>query len=203
MDIIRINPKSPDKNLIKKAAAIILAGGVVVYPTDTAYGLAADAMNEHAIGKLFIIKQRVQKPLPIIVSDLQMLSRVAKVSAAEKKLIDKHWPGALTIIFEKKKEIQPFLTLGLPTIGVRIPDYEVARELVKVCDTPLTSTSANVTGQGNCYTPECVSRMFQSRDSQPDLILDAGELPEVAVSTVVQVEAGKAKVLRKGPVKIN
>lgn len=203
MEIIKINPAKPELSVIKKAASIILAGGVVAYPTDTAYGLAADALNEEAIGKLFIIKHRVQKPLPVIVESIKMLETIAKVTPKEQALIKKYWPGALTIIFEKKDIVPPFITLGLPTIGVRITDNKVAQALVKMCRKPLTSTSANLSGHGNCYTPECVMKMFQAEETLPDLLLDAGELPDVPVSTVVQVtDKGVAKTLRQGPVKI-
>ncbi|MFA5135029.1 MAG: L-threonylcarbamoyladenylate synthase [Patescibacteria group bacterium] len=202
METIAIDPKKPEPRVIKKAAEIILAGGIVVYPTDTAYGLAANALDEEAIGKLFIIKRRVQKPLPIIVDSQKLLRAVATVGKKEQELMKKHWPGALTIILKRKDSVPASLTLGLPTIGVRIPDSKVALELVKIAGTPLTSTSANITGKGNCYNVECVSRMFQDAESQPDLILDAGELPEVPVSTVVRVEGSKVNVLREGPVRI-
>jgi len=202
MDILRIDPKSPDEGVIKKAADVIKNSGVVVFPTDTSYGIAADALNEHAIGKLFIIKQRVQKPLPVIVDSEAMLKKIADVSSEEKKLIKKYWPGALTIIFKKQKNVPPFLTLGLPTIGVRIPNYKIAKDLVTACGTPLTSTSANITGQGNCYSIECVIKMFQTSDIQPDLLLDAGELSEVPVSTVIKVEPKKINILRQGPIKV-
>ena len=202
MEIVKINLQKPELHVIKQAAAVILAGGVVAYPTDTAYGLAVDALNEEAIGKLFIIKHRVQKPLPVVVDSLKMLSQIAQVTDKEKKLISKNWPGPLTIIFTKKDCVPPFLTLGLPTIGIRIPDSKVAMAIIKSCNKPLTSTSANITGRGNCYTTECVVHMFQSEETQPDLLLDAGELPEVPVSTVVQVTDKGLKVLRQGPIKI-
>lgn len=202
MEIVKINPNKPEERIIKQAASIILAGGVVAYPTDTAYGLAANALSEEGIGRLFIIKHRVQKPLPVIVDSAKMLERIATVTAKEHALIKKYWPGALTVIFGKKDTVPPFLTLGLPSIGVRIPDYTIAIALVKACNTPLTSTSANITGHGNCYTPECVMRMFQSEEAQPDLLIDAGELPEVPVSTVAQVTEHGVKVLRDGPIKL-
>lgn len=202
MQILKINPISPESEKIEEAAKIIKEGGVVVYPTDTAYGLAADALNADAIGKLFIIKQRIQKPLPVIVSSEKMLKTIAKITVEEKKIMKKYWPGALTLILRKKNIIKPFLTLGLQTIGVRMPDYKIAINLVKATGTPLTSTSANISGKGNCYTPECVSRMFQEADNQPDLILDAGELDEVPVSTVAQADGKKINVLRQGPVEI-
>lgn len=202
MQIIKINPKKPEAEIIKQAAQVIIDGGVVVYPTDTAYGLAADALNEKAIGKLFIMKRRMQKPLPVIIDSPKMLDRIADVTPEEQHLMKTYWPGALTIIFKKKGTVPPFLTLGLPTIGVRIPDAAVALALVKACDRPLTSTSANITGRGNCYSTECVTHMFQESESLPDLILDAGELPEIPVSTVAQIDGKKVKILRDGPIKI-
>lgn len=202
MQIIKINPKKPEADIIKQAAKIIIDGGVVAYPTDTAYGLAADALNEKAIGKLFIMKRRVQKPLPVIIDSPKMLERIAEVTPDEYGLMKKYWPGALTIIFKKKNTVPPFLTLGLPTIGVRIPDLPVATALVKACDRPLTSTSANISGKGNCYSAECVIHMFQESESLPDLILDAGDLPEVPVSTVAQIDGKKVKIIRQGPVAI-
>jgi L-threonylcarbamoyladenylate synthase len=200
MEVVPIDPHKPDPATIKKAAAIILAGGVVVYPTDTAYGMAVNALDEQSIGKLFIMKHRVQKPLPVIVDSQKMLEVVAEVTPAEKKLMHQYWPGALTIIFKKKATVPPFLTLGLPTIGARIPDSPVALALVKACGKPLTSTSANITGRGVCYAPECVVHMFQEGESTPDLMLDAGELPETPVSTVVQLTPKGLSVLRQGPV---
>ena len=202
MQQIAINLQKPEESVIKKAVAVIMSGGVVVYPTDTAYGLAANALDEKSIGKLFIIKHRVQKPLPVIVSSQKMLEEIADVTPEEKRLIKKYWPGALTIIFKKKKSIPPFLTLGLLTVGVRISACPVAQALVKKCNVPLTSTSANLTGHGNCYTAECVQRMFQSAETQPDLLLNGGDLPEIPVSTVVQIENRHLKVLRQGAVKI-
>ncbi|MDD5040300.1 MAG: L-threonylcarbamoyladenylate synthase [Patescibacteria group bacterium] len=200
LQIVAIDPKNPEPHIIKQAAAIILGGGVVAYPTDTAYGLAVNALDETAIGKLFILKQRMQKPLPVIIADQHMLAGIASVAPAERKLMKQYWPGALTIIFKKKDAVPPSLTLGLPTIGVRITNSPAAQALVAACGKPLTATSANITGRGNCYTAECVTRMFQDSPSQPDLVLDAGELPEVPVSTVVQVIGTKLQVLREGPV---
>jgi len=202
MEILKINVKNPEAEIIKRAVKIIKNGGVVAFPTDTAYGLAVDALSEEAIGKLFIIKQRVQKPLPVIVDSEKMLGQIAEVTSKEKKLIKKYWPGALTIIFKKKKTVPPFLTLGLPTIGARVPDSAVALALVKAYGKPLSSTSANITGQGNCYNAECVSRMFRDSESRPDLILDAGELPEVPVSTVVQLDDKGIEVIRQGAVRV-
>lgn len=202
MDNLKIDPHQPDERVLKEAASMILAGAVVAFPTDTAYGLAANALDENAIGKLFIMKKRLQKPLPIMVDSVDMLKKYVHITPEEQKLIDAHWPGALTIIFKRKDTIPDSLTLGLPTVGARIPEYDIAKRLVAICDKPLTSTSANISGKGNCYSAECVFKMFEAQPVRPNLVLDAGTISEVPVSTVVQVEEGQVNVLREGPVKI-
>lgn len=202
MRIERINPKKPELAIIMQAVEIIKNGGVVAFPTDTAYGFAVDALSEEAIGKLFIMKKRIQKPLPVIVSNIKMLKQIAIPVEKEIKIAKKYWPGPLTIIFKKKEFVPSALTLGLETIGVRIPDNKVALALINHFGKPLTSTSANITGQPNCYTAEAVERQFREEFCQPELILDAGELEGVPVSTVIQVVDNKIKILREGPVKI-
>ncbi len=202
MNMVSIDPKNPQASVIAQAVRILRQGGVVAYPTDTAYGLACDALNEEAIGKIFIMKKRYQKPLPVAVANMKMAETVAIMSEQEKKIAKKYWPGPLSIIVQKKDSVPPALTLGLQTIGVRIPNHPVALALVSAFGKPITSTSANITGQGNCYNAECVHRNFRSEIAKPDLILDGGELPEVPVSTVIQVQAGKVHIVREGPVKV-
>lgn len=202
MRILKINSKKPEKSIIQEAVKVIKNGGVVAYPTDTAYGLGCDPFSEQSIGKLFILKKRWQKPLPVIVANLSMLKSIAYCSEKELAVAKKYWPGALTIIFKKKEIVPPSLTLGLPTMGVRIPDATVSLALVKAFGKPITSTSANISGQDNCYSAECVDRQFMESEVKPDLIIDGGELPPVPVSTVIQIEDGKIKILREGPVKI-
>lgn len=202
MRVIKINSKRPEKKIINEAVEILKNGGVVAYPTDTAYGLAVDALNEEAIGKLFIIKKRVQKPLPVIVSSVPMLKKIADPNDKELKIAKKYWPGPLTIIFKKKENVPFALTLGLETIGVRIPHHKVALALVKHFNKPITSTSANITGQPNCYSAEEVERQFREEPCQPDLILDAGPLPIVKVSSVIAVVPKGLKVIREGPIKV-
>ena len=202
MRVIKINPQKPELQVINLAVKTLKEGGVVVYPTDTAYGLGVDALNEQAIGKLFIIKQRVQKPLPVIVSNFDMLNDITIYTEKELEIAKKYWPGPLTIIFKKKDNISSALTLGLPTIGVRIPDNKVAIALTDNIKRPLTSTSANISGKQNCYSAEEVERVFREENSRPDLILDAGPLPQVEVSTVIEMKDGRVKVIREGPVHV-
>ncbi|HCM68392.1 MAG TPA: threonylcarbamoyl-AMP synthase, partial [Candidatus Kerfeldbacteria bacterium] len=177
-DIVPISQHEIPSAALKRAINTLQQGGVVVYPTDTAYGLAVDALSEEAIGKLFIIKKRVQKPLPVIVASVEMLRTIAVTNPLAEKLMKKYWPGPLTIIFLKKEIVPPALTLGLPTVGVKIPDSKVARDLVRAYGKPLTSTSANLSGTQNNYSLDDVLKQFRDQEARPDLYLDAGILEE-------------------------
>lgn len=201
--VIKINPEKPEASALKEALAILLAGGVIVYPTDTAYGLGVDALNDAAIGKIFLIKKRVQKPLPVLVSGVAMTRQVAEVSDRAVAMMKRYWPGALTIILPKKPAVPFSLTLGLPTIGVRQSASLVAQALVRKLKRPLTSTSANISGKGVAYSVDEVLRHFRDAELQPDLILDAGLLPEIPASTILDLTEKSPKVLREGPVKVD
>ncbi|KKW01101.1 MAG: threonylcarbamoyl-AMP synthase [Candidatus Kerfeldbacteria bacterium RIFCSPLOWO2_01_FULL_48_11] len=201
-DIVPISQHEIPSAALKRAINTLQQGGVVVYPTDTAYGLAVDALSEEAIGKLFIIKKRVQKPLPVIVASVEMLRTIAVTNPLAEKLMKKYWPGPLTIIFLKKEIVPPALTLGLPTVGVKIPDSKVARDLVRAYGKPLTSTSANLSGTQNNYSLDDVLKQFRDQEARPDLYLDAGILEEIPVSTVVDTTGSKIKVIREGPIHI-
>lgn len=187
---------------MQRVLSALRTGGMIVYPTDTAYGLGVDALNEDAIGKIFIVKKRVQKALPVIVANLTMLKTIAEVNPLGLKLAKKYWPGPLTIIFKKKPSVPLSLTLGMDTIGVKIPKSPVALEILKAFGRPLTSTSANISGTANNYTVDDVLKQFRDQESRPDLVLDGGALDEIPVSTVVDTTKGSIRVLRKGPVDI-
>jgi len=202
MDIIKITGKKIESFTMQRVLSALRAGGMIVYPTDTAYGLGVDALNEDAIGKIFIVKKRVQKALPVIVANLTMLKTIAEVNPLGLKLAKKYWPGPLTIIFKKKPSVPLSLTLGMDTIGVKIPKSPVALEILKAFGRPLTSTSANISGTANNYTVDDVLKQFRDQESRPDLVLDGGALDEIPVSTVVDTTKGSTRVLRKGPVDI-
>lgn len=201
--VIKIDPKQPEVGALKEALAILLAGGVVVYPTDTAYGLGVDALNDSAIGKIFILKRRMQKPLPVIVTGVEMAKRVAVVNAGALAFAKRYWPGALTLILPKQETVPASLTLGLPTIGVRQSASAVAQVLVERLGRPITSTSANISGKGVAYSVDEVLRHFREAELQPDLVLDAGLLPEIPPSTVLDLTKSPPEVVREGPVKVH
>lgn len=193
--------QKPTAKELAQAVDILKSGGMIVYPTDTVYGLAVDAFNVEAIGKLFVLKKRSQKPLPIIVPDMAEVKRVSYIEASYEKIAKKYWPGAITFVLPKKDIVPNALTLGLPTVGIRIPDSPVAVLLAKLLGRPITSTSANLSGEKVCTTIDEVMRQFRTSPTLPDFFLDAGELADLPPSTVVDLSGKKPKVLREGPVK--
>ncbi len=211
MQIFKINPERPERKLIKQAAEIIKKNGVVVYPTDTVYGMGVNALNEKAIKKLFVVKERPKnKPFSIIVKDVKMVKKFACVDFRIEKKLAKLLPGPITVILFKKEILsraQNFLMRGLPDIltsgtgliGIRVPDYKITRLLSAALNIPFTATSANISGRSASGRIKEVVRQFQNKKNQPDLILDAGDLPESEPSTVVDLTSRRSKILRSGP----
>lgn len=198
MEIVAINPKRPQPQLVKRALAVLMAGGVVAYPTDTAYGLAVDATNEEAIGKIFVLKRRVQKPLPVLVANLTMAKRYVTFTPLSNTLAKEHWPGRLTLILPFRNTLPAALILGKPGLAIRHTSQPVAEALVRGLDRPITCTSANISGKGVLYSGQEVARHFQGEPVQPDLILDAGEIPVEPPSTIVDCTQEPAAVVRQG-----
>lgn len=186
---------------LRDAVSVLKEGGIIVYPTDTVYGLAVDAFNLEAIGKLFVLKKRSQKPLPVIVANMAMAKSIAEISHEQETIMKKYWPGAVTFVVKKKNIVPNALTLGLDTVGIRIPKSDVSVYLAKLLGNPITSTSANISGNKVCTTVDEVLREFSDFESQPDYLLDIGELKELPPSTVVDLTVKPPKVLREGPVK--
>ncbi len=202
MEILRINRTHPQPDLIKRALGVLMAGGIVAYPTETAYGLAVDASNEEAIGKIFVVKRRVQKPLPVLVANLTMAKRYVTFDALASQLVKKHWPGALTLILPFRNTLPSALILGKPGLAVRQSSQPVAHALVSGLDRPITCTSANISGKGVLYSGQEVMRHFQTEPIQPDLILDAGEIPEEPPSTIIDCTATPPSITRQGSITI-
>lgn len=195
----QISSKPKEQELVQ-AVEVLKNGGIVVYPTDTVYGLAVDAFNIQAIGKLFVLKKRAQKPLPIVAHDLKKVKEIAEVTTKQEAIMKKYWPGAVTFVVNKKDIVPNALTLGLNTVGIRIPASNIATILAQLLGRPITSTSANISGSKVGSTIDEIIRQFREVDQQPDYYLDAGELDERQPSTVVDISGAKPKVLRKGPV---
>lgn len=179
---------------LRRAAEILERGGLIVYPTDTLYALGGDALNEKAIMKVYEAKKRpLSMPLPIAVSDLDMMMRYAHIDDRARMLTDKYLPGALTLVL-KKKNLPELLTSGLDKVAVRIPANNAALGLVRLVDRPVITTSANFTGE---LPP--VSMDEVPSELGAEVALDQGKLGERVPSTIVDF-TGKPKVIREGKI---
>lgn len=202
MKILKIKNKKPDKKIIKLAAEILKKGGLVIYPTDTAYGLGGNALDPEVIKKVYDIKERdFSKPTHVIVRNWKMIEKLAETSPSTKKFYDKFLPGPLTIILTKQKVIPDILTAGLPTVGVRIPKNNITIQLSSHLSFPYTTPSANKSGGKNPYSIADVKNELVI--NKVDLILDAGKLPQVKPSTIIDLTTSPPKFLREGPITEN
>lgn len=203
MRILKVNPNSlrESEGAINEAVEVIKNGGVVVYPTDTVYGLGVDATNEEAVEKLFIVKKRPEtKPLPIIIDSIQMAKNLALIDARQEKILLKIWPGAVTVLFNQIYKLPGVVTAGKKTIALRIPNYKLAYYLLQKLGRPLTATSANISGHSPSTKIRDVLRQFENEHYQPDLVLDAGDLVNTEPSTILDLSSGEPKITRIGPV---
>lgn len=205
MEIIKFNLagnwQDLDNEIIETAAKIIRRGGSVVYPTDTVYGLGVDALKEYSVERLFKIKKRPgTKPVPVIVRDIEMAKKIAYVDKKQEKALESVWPGQVTVVLEKRDIVPNILTSGKKTIGIRIADCPLTKFLMEKLENPITATSANFSGEPSLISSREVIKIFGKAYPRPDLILDAGDLPESPASTVLDLTDQKPKITRVGPI---
>ena len=184
---------------IEQAVNILKQGGVVAYPTDTAYGLAVDATNLKAVKKLYRLKGRdFNKPIHVIFPDTAWIKRVVKLNRQALVLMNNFLPGPLTLVLPLKATGNSWrkLSAGTKTLGLRLQDNALALSLVKTFGKPITTTSANVSGQDNCYSVPQIKKQF---GSAPIFYLDGGKLRKIPPSTVV-LATDHVKILRSGPI---
>lgn len=197
--ILKIDADHSAEDVIRSAAAIISQGGVIAYPTETIYGLGADAINEQAIRRIFDIKGRnFQNPVSVIIGsrgDVDPL--VAGVPQTAQKLIDAFWPGPLTIVFEASPSVSPLLTAGSGKIGIRLSGHSGAREISRRAGKPLTATSANLSGE-----PECAdtAQVIRQLDDRIDAVVDLGKTAQQIPSTLIDVTSDPPVILRLGAI---
>lgn len=180
-----------------RAAEVIRAGGLVILPTDTVYGVAADLWQDRAVAALYDAKQRPpDKAIPVLLADFDCILEVAaEVPEIARRLADAFWPGPLTIAVPKRPSV-PKIVSSLPTIGVRIPDQEGARSAIRACGGALAVTSANRSGDPSPLTAQEAASALPT----VDLVLDGGACPGGMPSTVVDVSGGVLTVVREGPI---
>lgn len=197
--VIKIDPANPAPEAISKAASIVKAGGVIGFPTRCLYGLGADAFNTDAVARIFSIKQRpLNNPILILIDRPDRLDGlVSEVSPVAVRIMNNFWPGRVTLVFRAGIAVPQYLTAGTGKIGIRLAGHPAAAALVKALQTPLTGTSANLSGKTGCRRIEDLEFQIAGK---LDLILDAGPLKGGRGSTVIDVTVGKPKILREGEI---
>lgn len=187
----------------KKIGTLLRAGGVVVYPTDTAYALGCDATNQDAVKKVFTIKTREQaKSLPLIAADLKMVERFFMLSDAERSLAHRYWPGPLTLVLSVRGTALTPEIIRESRAAVRVPNSAVAQAISAACGAPIVSTSANISGGATPYSVSAIQDLLVSGRDAIDVIIDAGTLPERPVSTIVSLTEQGMDILRQGELRI-
>jgi L-threonylcarbamoyladenylate synthase len=183
---------------IERAAEVLRRGGLVAYPTDTVYGLAALPSDDAACKRLFEAKQRAtDQSMPLLIASPQDLALVAvDVPAVARRLIGQFWPGALTIVLAKAPAFRSLAVAG-DTVALRVPDHPVPRELVRLLGSPITGTSANIAGEPEPLTAGDVRSQL---DEAIDLILDGGRCPGARPSTVIDCTVDPPRIVREGAI---
>lgn len=198
--------KQSEANIVEIVEAL-KQGKVIVYPTETCYGLGCDATNSEAVKKLFAIKQRQEnKSVLVLVSGIDMIKKYVQWTPTLEELARKYWPGPLTVVAKIIRQRLENKNINLPsgivgkddTIAFRVTDHIFAHDLVKQLGMPLVSTSANISAQTSPYDIESVLQMFDSAENKPDIIIDSGSLSYHSPSTIVRVADEKIEVLRQG-----
>lgn len=203
MKIITLDLNKDNSRAIDEVVAVLELGGVIIYPTDTLYGIGGNALDEKAIKKVFEIKNRpLSKPLPMIIRDIRWAKELAYIKQRDEEVLGKVWPGRVTAVLQKKEIIPDILTSGHKTIGMRIPDYKLLDDILRKFGYPLVSTSANISGEEPTNDINEIIEVFSKKwTNQPDLIIDVGILPKSDPSTIVDLTTDKPKILRVGPSK--
>lgn len=188
-----------DYSKLKVVGEIIRNGGLVLFPTETVYGLGANGLDENAVKKIYKAKGREQdNPLILHVSNFDMVSKIAKnISDIEYTLMKTFWPGPFTIILDRKEIVPDTVTAGLDTVGIRMPSGSIAKELISYAGIPIAAPSANVSGRPSGTN---ISDIFEELSDKVDYIVDGGECEVGLESTVVRVVDGIPNILRPGKI---
>jgi L-threonylcarbamoyladenylate synthase len=185
---------------VQKTVEILLSGGIVAYPTETFYALGVKFDMEESLRKLYAIKQRtLDKAMPLIIGHRELLPMItASVNISALSLMDRFWPGPLTLIFPALGNLSDYITAGTHAVAVRIPGESFALQLAKSAQFPLTATSANISGRPPASDAETVIEYF---NDTIDLIIDGGKTPGGLPSTIVNVTGEAVRILREGIIK--
>ncbi len=199
---IRINPGMIEPDKIKKISQVLKMDGVIVYPTETFYALGANCFSKEAIQAIYRLKKRPpSKPLSVVISDLDMIQEiVSEIPKAFEPLIADFWPGPITLVLKAVPRVPKELCGPSGSIGVRLTEHEWLRSLVRHASFPITATSANISGKKDISNP---ADAWQEFNGKVDLIVDGGVTRGHLPSTVLDLSAKRARILREGAVPLS
>ena len=190
---------STDYQKLRYPAGIIKNGGIVVFPTETVYGIGTNGLDKEAVERLYKIKERpLNKPISLLVSDYEMIEKVVKdINELEYKIMKKFFPGPLTIILNKKDIVPDIVTSGGSTVGIRMPEEEITRKLIEYAGVPIAAPSANISGKASGIDLQEIIKEFGDK---VDCYIDGGKSKIGIGSTIVKVENNTIKILREGSI---
>ncbi|AKG91500.1 translation factor SUA5 [Geoglobus ahangari] len=198
MRVIRVAPERFRDEELEPAADIIRQGGLVAFPTETVYGLGADALNERVVRRIFEAKGRPSdNPLIVHVSSIEEVYRIAKPNRVAEKLMEEFFPGPLTLVMEKREAVPEVTTGGLRTVAVRMPKHRVALKLIELSGTPIAAPSANKSGKPS---PTRAEHVMEDFESEIECVIDAGRTEVGLESTVVDTTVYPIEILRPGAI---
>ena len=191
---------------LEQSKSTLAAGGIIVYPTETVYGLGCDPSNRAAVERLYKLKNiPPDKPCLLVVASIEMAEEYGVFNDLARGLVSKYWPGPLTMVVPVKSDcglVSNLINRTDQTVGLRWPAYKFAQDLSQAFGRPIVSTSANLSGKATAFSLAEVELQFKGSVDQTDLMIDGGILPDVKPSTVVQVIDEKVEVLRQGEITI-
>ena len=200
--IVELNKENPQTTLLNEGAQILNSGGIVAFPTETVYGLGANGLDKSAAEKIYEVKGRPSNnPLIFHIGSKEQLKEIVEdIPEKAEKLINKFWPGPLTLVFKKSQNIYEELTSGQDTIAVRMPENPIAKELIKKANVPVVAPSANVSGKPS---PTKANHVIDDLSRKIDMIIDGGEVEIGLESTIVDVSSQELSILRPGKITKN
>ncbi|MDH5815420.1 MAG: L-threonylcarbamoyladenylate synthase [Candidatus Nezhaarchaeota archaeon] len=198
IDVKGLKDENEVREALKPAIRSLRDGGILIYPTDTVYGIGCDPRNEEALIKLLTLKGRSGKPLPLLASSIEIVRSIAEVPPKAERLMRVFWPGPLTIVLPLKASLPDQVTMGERKVGLRIPNHVVARILAEGVGGLIVGTSANKSGEP---PPRSFDEVDPYLKKMVSVVIDGGTCPLGVPSTVVEVD-GEVKVIREGAVKV-
>jgi L-threonylcarbamoyladenylate synthase len=195
--VYQVNPQKLDRETIEVVCDALTKGAIISYPTETFYGLGASIYSPTAIERIFTLKGRAEgKPLPVIIPDRSTLEALTTdVPGIALTLMKKFWPGGLTLIFWASPCVSPRITGGTGKIGVRISSHLIAQQIASTLNSPLTATSANLSGEKNCSTAQ---EVYDILGDKIDIIIDGGKTEGILPSTVLDLTQTPPRIVRAG-----